>query len=140
MCTPQQVLRYRALLDEAAAEVSRPRPRLATWIMTGLEPGPEDFRQAANQLVAYLHPPGYGEQLMDAGFGDLVQQARSGRVAPAEIPEALPLAFGLFGSPAEIVAKMADYKDAGMDRIGVCPVTASDHGGARLLAELARLR
>jgi probable F420-dependent oxidoreductase len=144
MCTPEQVARYRVAIDEAAAAVGRPRPRLTTWLMAGLDPGPVSFGQAATQLVAYLHPPGYGEQLIDAGFGELVAKARSGSVPlPAlatEIPEALPRRFGLFGSPAEIVEQMTAFRDAGMDRIGVCPVTAEDPGGERLLAELARLR
>jgi len=143
MCTPVQVARYRRDIDEAAAEVGRPRPSLATWVMAGLDPGPASFRQAATQLVAYLAPPGYGEQLTDAGFGDLVDRARSGRVAlPAmadEIPEDLPRAVGMFGSPREIVDRMTEYRDHGMDRIGICPVTAEDPGGARLLRELARL-
>jgi alkanesulfonate monooxygenase SsuD/methylene tetrahydromethanopterin reductase-like flavin-dependent oxidoreductase (luciferase family) len=143
MCTPAQVARYRAAIDAAAAEIGRPRPRLATWLMAGLDPGPASFLQAAGQLVAYLHPPGYGEQIIDAGFADLVARARSGAqplpALAADIPESLPRTFGLFGSPAEIVEQMTAYRDAGMDRICVCPVTAEDHGGALLLGELARL-
>lgn len=143
MCTPAQVVAYRQAIDAAALEVGRPRPTLAMWIMAGLDPGPASFRQAATQLVAYLHPPGYGEKITEVGFGDLVTRARSGTVAPpamvAEIPDALSRTFGLFGSPTEIVDQMAQYRDAGMDRIGVAPVTAEDPGGARLLQELARL-
>lgn len=143
MSTPEQVVPYRKMLDEAAAEAGRPRPVLATWMMAGIDPGPRSFQQAATQLVAYLHPPGYGEKMIEAGFGDLVAKARSGTVPlPAlapEIPEALPRTFGLFGSPRDIVDRMEQYKDAGMDRIAIAPVTGEDHGGERLLRELAKL-
>jgi len=143
MCTPTQVLAYRRAIDDAAAEVGRSRPTLAMWVMAGLDPGPASFRQAATQLVAYLHPPGYGEKITEAGFGALVTRARSGSVAPSamvdEIPDTLPRTFGLFGSPAEIAEQMTEFLDAGMDRIGVAPVTAEDPGGARLLQELGRL-
>jgi probable F420-dependent oxidoreductase len=143
MCTPEQVVAYRTAIDEAAERAGRPRPTLATWLMAGLDPGPTAFAQVAGQLVAYLHPPGYGEKMAEAGFGDLVARARQMTTSvtslAAEIPEALPRTFGLFGSPREIVERMTEYRDAGLDRIGICPVTAEDHGGARLLAELSRL-
>jgi alkanesulfonate monooxygenase SsuD/methylene tetrahydromethanopterin reductase-like flavin-dependent oxidoreductase (luciferase family) len=143
MSTPEQVVAYRRTLDDAAADAGRPRPTLATWMMAGIDPGPASFAQAATQLVAYIAAPGYGEKMAEAGFADLVTRARSGAVPlPAmagEIPEALPRTFGLFGSPGEIAARMADYRDAGMDRIAIAPVTAEDPGGANLLAELSRL-
>ena len=67
MSTPEQVVPYRRMLDEAAAEAGGPRPVLATWMMAGIDPGPRSFQQAATQLVAYLHPPGYGEKMIEAG-------------------------------------------------------------------------
>lgn len=144
MSTPEQVVPYRRLLDEAAAAAGRSRPTLATWMMAGLDPGPRSFQQAAAQLVAYLHPPGYGEKIAEAGFGDLVDRARSGAVPlpaiAADIPDDLPRTFGLFGSPREIVDRMTQYRDAGMDRIAIAPVTGEDPSGTRLLRELSRLR
>ena len=144
MCTPAQVVPYRATMDEAADQVGRVRPVMGTWMSVGLDPGPASLRQIATQLVAYVAAPGYGEQMAAAGFADIVARARSGEVPlPAladEIPEALIRAFGLFGSPREIVQQMSDYRDAGMDRIAIGPVTAEDHGGERLLRELGRLR
>jgi len=35
---------------------------------------------------------------------------------------------------------MTQYRDAGMDRIAIAPVTGEDPAGTRLLRELARLR
>jgi alkanesulfonate monooxygenase SsuD/methylene tetrahydromethanopterin reductase-like flavin-dependent oxidoreductase (luciferase family) len=113
------------------------------WLMGCIDPGPASFAQAAQQLIAYLHPPGYGEVLTEAGFGELVRKARSGTVPLAsiieEIPDELPVTMGLVGTLDHVVARVHEYHDAGIDRIGIAPVTADDHGGARLLQALGAL-
>jgi probable F420-dependent oxidoreductase len=144
LCTPDQAARYRAAIDEAAAAAGVEPPRLMIWLMGCLDPGPASFAQAAQQLVAYLHPPGYGEVLTEAGFGELVVRARSGTVPigklASEIPDDLARTMGLVGSLDQIIDRMVQYRDAGIDRIGIAPLTADDHGAAQILSTLGALQ
>ena len=77
---------------------------------------------------------------IDAGFGDLVDLARSGRpfrdVIDA-VTDELSATIGAVGSVDDINQRIAEYHDAGVDTVGIVPGTASDPAGTRLLTALA---
>jgi probable F420-dependent oxidoreductase len=140
LVTPAQARRVRAAVDQAASSAGRPAPPLAAWIPVALEPDGAAYDQLARQLVVYLAPPGYGEMFIEAGFGEVVELARSG-VSPREVlaavPHELARAIGAIGDESEIRNRLADYREAGVDEIGVVPVTAHDPGGVHLLRSTA---
>ena len=140
MLTPAAAARLRDQLAVAAAEAGRPCPRVAIWLATAVDPTAEALAQLAHAKVAYLAAPGYGEMFTDAGFGDLVEFART-RPHPRDLLEALPTelvrAVGLVGSVAQITDRMAAYRDAGVDEICIVPATAGDDAGRRTLEALA---
>jgi probable F420-dependent oxidoreductase len=131
----------RARIDEEAAAVGRPPPRLAVWVAAALNPGEHAEAQLAGQLAIYLGAPGYGELFTELGFGALVEQARSG-TRRSELVAAIPLELAArvaaLGGPAEIAARIAAYHEAGADQVAVVPSTAEDTAGRGVLGALAR--
>jgi probable F420-dependent oxidoreductase len=140
LLTIEQVRHTRRLLEAAAAKAKRPVPPLAAWVPVAVEPSAATRSQLAEQLTAYLPAPGYGEMFTAAGFGAIVVQARSGmaRRAVADLVGAELLgAVAALGSPAEVIERLAAYRDAGADTVAMVPATAGDAGAARGLAALA---
>ncbi len=138
--SPAHVADVRARIDVEAAAVDRPPPRLAVWVAAALDPGERARAQVAGQLAAYLGAPGYGEQFAQLGFGSLVQRARSGArrsELARELPAELIREVGAFGDAREVAARIAAYRDAGADHVGIVPSTAEDPAGERVLAALA---
>lgn len=142
LLTTEQVSRTRSLLDRAAAKAGRPSPPLAAWVPVAVDPSAATQAQLAQQLTAYLPAPGYGEMFAAAGFGDLVERARSG-VSRHDIANRVGVdllrAVGAWGSRQEVAARLREYRDAGADEVAIVPATADDPGGARTLAALTPL-
>ena len=81
------------LLEEGAARVGRPRPRIAPGIPTAVLPDPDAAREVAAWWVAfYLTSMGplYARTLRERGFGDAVDAvvAANGRGVPPTVPPA----------------------------------------------------
>ena len=141
LVTPLQAERLRGMLDSAAEDAGRPSPPLAAWVMAAVDPTEQTYAQARQALVAYLAAPGYGEMFAEAGFGDLVAEARAGahpRALFAAIPAELIEAVGAFGDLAAVRQRMGQYRAAGVDNIAIVPATAGDPAGERTLAALAK--
>lgn len=113
--------------------------RVAAWVPAAVDPADDDRAQLTRALVAYLAAPGYGEAFEEAGFGEVVAFARS-RPHPRDLLAAIPPemleAVGLVGDAATVAARLAAYRDAGVDDVCVVPATASDRAGQRTLAAL----
>jgi alkanesulfonate monooxygenase SsuD/methylene tetrahydromethanopterin reductase-like flavin-dependent oxidoreductase (luciferase family) len=96
--------------------------------------------QMAGQLAAYLGAPGYGELFAMLGFGDLVDRARGG-ARRSELAQAVPFALleqiGAVGSAAAVADRIAAYRAAGADIVGVAPSTAEDPAGRGVLHALS---
>jgi probable F420-dependent oxidoreductase len=141
--TVEQARRFAGDVTAAAEEAGRPRPPLALWVPAAVDPTAAGIRQVADQLVAYLAPPGYGEMFTEAGFGDLVERARAGET-PATlagaIGEDVVAAVGAVGSAAEVADRIARLRTAGVSEIVLAPVTADDPGARRTLHALAAAR
>lgn len=142
MVTAPAVARFRQQLHADAAAAGRSVPRLAVWLACATDPGEETIAQILRAKVGYLAAPGYGEMFAEAGFGDLVEFARS-RPHPREILAAMPpelaTRVSLVGSLDEIRARIAEYRSAGADEICLVPATAGDPGGLRTLERLSAL-
>ena len=98
------------------------------------------MRQLAMAVVGYLAVPGYAEMLTAAGFGELVDFARTGpppRELLARVPPELPRAVGLVGDIATVRARLDEYAAAGVDELALVAATAGDPGGERTLRALA---
>ncbi|MBM4385260.1 MAG: LLM class F420-dependent oxidoreductase [Deltaproteobacteria bacterium] len=139
LVTPAAVRETRATLEREARSAGRARPRLAVWLTAALDPGAEAIAQLARQVCVYLAPPGYGEMFRAAGFGALVDRARSGEPQAKlahEVPRALLGTVAALGDAQQLRARLRDYLDAGADEIAIVPVTACDDAGARVLSAL----
>lgn len=137
---PEHVREVRERVDAEAAQAGRQAPPIAVWVPAALDPGPEALAQLAGQLAVYLAPPGYGEMFADLGFGELVARARSGgrrKELAAATPRELIEQVGAIGSAGQISERLAAYRQAGADVVGVVPTTAEDPAGARVLSAVA---
>jgi probable F420-dependent oxidoreductase len=138
---PEHVRAVRATIDAEATAAGRDAPpALAVWVPAALDPGEAARAQLAAQLAVYLAPPGYGEMFTELGFGSLVERARSG-ARRAEVAAALPFELlqqvGAVGSAGEVARRVAEYRAAGADRVGIAPSTAEDPDGRGVLRAAA---
>lgn len=138
MVTPEAVADFRKCLDAAGGR----DVRLAAWLVGAVDPQPADLAQIRSAVVGYLSAPGYGEIFTKAGFGTIVDLARSGahpREILAAIPDGLAEVVGLVGSPSRVNALLDRYREAGLDTACVVPVTGSGDLGRRSLETIARI-
>jgi probable F420-dependent oxidoreductase len=143
LVTPAQVRRVREAIDAGARAAGRPALPLVAWVPAALDPSEEGITQLKRQVVLYLAARGYGEMFTEAGFGDIVQRARSGahpRETLAAIPGALIDAVCAIGDAHDVRDRVDAYRAAGADTVAIVPVTAGDPGGRRLLEALANAR
>ncbi|MGE0304424.1 MAG: LLM class F420-dependent oxidoreductase [Acidimicrobiia bacterium] len=140
MMTVDGVRRVRAALDEEAGRIGRDRVRLAVWLATAVDPTDEVMEQQRRTKVGYLAAPGYAAMFEEAGFGELVDFART-RPHPRElhgrVPDELVHAVGLLGTAKHVLGRADDYFAAGVDEICLVPSIVNDPGGSRVLETLA---
>jgi probable F420-dependent oxidoreductase len=140
MVTPHSLGRLREQLEAAAREAGRPVPKVAVWLSCAVNPQPGAVQQLLRAIVGYLAAPGYAEMIIEAGFGELVDYARS-RPHPKELLERMPgelvAAIGLVGTEENISDRLEQYRAAGADEVCLVPATAGDPGGAGTLAAMA---
>jgi len=142
LVTPSAVRAIRQRMEVEAADAGRLPPRLAVWVPAAVDPNEETWLQMRRSKVPYLGAPGYSDMFAAAGFGRLVDFART-RPHPGEllkrIPNTLVQAVGAVGGSAEIGATIAAYWDAGADELAFIPSTLGDPGGERTLVALQEL-
>jgi probable F420-dependent oxidoreductase len=123
-----------------ATAARRPPPTTAVWLTAAVDPAVEDRAQMAWARAGYLAAPGYGEMLVEAGFGDLVELARSGASLDGlstAMPPELDDVVGMAGSAAHVRDRIDEYGDAGIDEVCLVVPTAGDDNGRRTLTTLA---
>lgn len=125
-------------LRDAASRIGVTPPPVAAWVVAAADPGPAELEQLRRGVVGYLAAPGYGDMFRAAGFGDLIDFARTRphpRALLAAVPAEAIAVVGLLGSGAEIAAKAAEYAEAGVDELAIVPATGDDDpGGGKTLA------
>jgi probable F420-dependent oxidoreductase len=142
LVTPDQARRIRRQVADAATATDHVEPAVTAWVVAALEPGPGTRGQLSAQLALYLGAPGYAAMFEEAGFGDLVADARSGRPVrelAAAVPEEMLESVTAYGSAAALLARIATYREAGVEP-AIVPATADDPGGRRVLDLLAGAR
>lgn len=124
-------------VDSAARLASR-HPNTAVWLCAAVDPTDDERVWLSRGLVGYLAAPGYGEMFAEAGYGELVEFART-RPGPKEVFAKMPRELidhvGLVGSESEIRARIAAYAAAGIAEVCVVP-PAPDLPSARRTMEL----
>lgn len=109
---------------DAARRLAAHHPDTAVWLAAAVDPTDEEREWLTRGFVGYLAAPGYGEMFTAAGFGELVEFARSG-AGPKEIrsrmPEELLDAVALVGDETTIRNRVAAYEAAGIREIGIVP-------------------
>jgi alkanesulfonate monooxygenase SsuD/methylene tetrahydromethanopterin reductase-like flavin-dependent oxidoreductase (luciferase family) len=88
-----------------------------------------------------MSAPGYGEMFAEAGFGDVVQFART-RPHPGELLAAIPPEIvgqvSLVGDVGNVRRRLAEYASAGVDEIVLVPGSCDDDpAGVGTLTALA---
>ncbi|MEP5569090.1 MAG: LLM class F420-dependent oxidoreductase [Halioglobus sp.] len=136
MVTPASLHSLKEQLISAAEKADRPTPDIAAWLPCAVNPQRETIDQLKRAIVGYLAAPGYGEMMMQAGFEELVNYART-RPHPSELLAAMPdeliAAIGLIGDTGAIQARVDEYREAGANEICLVPATAGDELGQRTL-------
>ena len=122
----------------SAARLASRHRNTAVWLCAAVDPTDDERVWLSRGLVGYLAAPGYGEMFAEAGYGELVDFART-RPGPKEVfakmPSDLIEQVGLVGSESEIRARIAAYASAGIAEICVVP-PAPDLPSARRTMEL----
>jgi probable F420-dependent oxidoreductase len=125
---------------EAVATLARHHPHTVAWLPAAIDPTPEERRWLALGLVAYVGAPGYAEMFAAAGYGELVELARS-RPHPRQLAERLPDGLieqvGLVGSPADVTERLTRYEAAGLAEVALVVPPLDLPSGRRTLRAVA---
>ncbi len=123
---------------ESASRLASRHPNTAVWLCAAVDPTDDERIWLSRGLVGYLAAPGYGEMFAEAGYGELVEFART-RPGPKEVfarmPPDLIAEVGLVGSESEIRGRIAAYAAAGITEVCLVP-PAPDFPSARRTLEL----
>ena len=140
---PPTVRNLVTTLHEAAARFGRPAPRVAVWTSCVADPGPAASDQLRRGVVGYLAAAGYSDIFREAGFGDLVDYARS-RPHPSDllkrVPPEINQVLGLHGDADTVAARIKEYAAAGADDVVIVPsATDDDPAGEHTLRVAAEI-
>lgn len=123
---------------DTARRLAAGHPTTAVWLCAAVDPTAHERAWLTRGFVGYLAAPGYGEMFTEAGYGDLVEFARSrpgARQVFARIPDDLLERVALVGSEAAVRARIDEYAAAGVAEICLVP-PAPDLPSARRTLEL----
>lgn len=123
-----------------AGRLAAKHPNTAVWLCAAIDPTDEERAWLSRGFVGYLAAPGYGEMFAEAGYGDLVEFART-RPGPKEVfarmPPDLIDQVALVGSESEVRRRIAEYEAAGITEICLVPPAPDLPSAARTLDALA---
>ena len=104
---------------ETAARLAAQHPNTAVWLCAAIDPSQQERAWLARGFVGYLAAPGYGEMFAEAGYGELVEFART-KPGPKEVyarmPDDLFDQVALVGSEQTVRERIAAYAAAGSHR------------------------
>ena len=129
------------MVDVATAAALAPQHRnTAVWLCAAIDPTDEERAWLARGFVGYLGAPGYADMFERAGFGELVEFARS-RPGPKAVFERMPPELldtvALVGSEGHVRDRIAAYQAAGISEICVVPPALDQRCGRPTLEALA---
>jgi len=121
-----------------ARRLAAQHPNTAVWLCAAIDPSDEERAWLSRGFVGYLAAPGYAEMFIEAGYGELVEFART-RPGPKEVfaklPDDLIDQVALVGSEATVRARIDAYAAAGVTEICLVP-PAPDLPSSRRTLEL----
>ena len=121
-----------------ARRLAAQHPNTAVWLCAAIDPTDQERAWLSRGFVGYLAAPGYAEMFTEAGFGELVDFART-RPGPkevfAKVPDDLIDQVALVGSEATVRARIDAYAAAGVTEICLVP-PAPDLPSSRRTLEL----
>jgi probable F420-dependent oxidoreductase len=106
----------------AAHRLAAQHSNTAVWLCAAIDPSEGERRWLARGFVGYLAAPGYAEMFVEAGYGELVEFARSHPGPKAvldRIPPGLVEDIALVGDHVAVRQRIADYSAAGIAEIGL---------------------
>ncbi len=107
---------------DTATRLAARHSNTAVWLCVAIEPNDAEREWLTRGFVGYLAAPGYAEMFVDAGYGDLVDLARSRpgpKVVFDRIPPELLDDVALIGDESHVQKRIADYAAAGITEIGL---------------------
>jgi probable F420-dependent oxidoreductase len=126
---------------ETAGRLAPLHRNTAVWLVAAIDPSDEERRWLSRGFVGYLAAPGYAEMFDEAGFGDLVEFARS-RPSPKELFARMPADLidrvALVGDEASVLDRIAAYEAAGISEVCIVPPAPELPSSMRTLAALHR--
>jgi probable F420-dependent oxidoreductase len=107
---------------DTATRLAARHSNTAVWLCVAIEPNVAEREWLTRGFVGYLAAPGYAEMFDDAGYGDLVEFARS-RPGPKAVFDRIPPELlddvALVGDESHVRKRIADYAAAGIAEIGL---------------------
>jgi probable F420-dependent oxidoreductase len=108
----------------AAQQLAIHHRNTAVWLAAAIDPTDAERAWLSRGFVGYLAAPGYSEMFIQAGYGKLVDFART-RPSPKEVfarmPDDLIDAVALVGSEEHVRDRIAQYAAAGVTEICLVP-------------------
>ena len=125
---------------ETAGRLAVQHPNTAVWLCAAIDPTDEERAWLARGFVGYLAAPGYAEMFVEAGYGELVEFARS-RPGPKEVYARMPGDLidqvALVGDEQTVRTRIADYEAAGVAEVCLVPPAPDLPSARRTLVLLA---
>ena len=122
----------------AAERLAAHHANTAVWLCAAIDPTEEERRWLTRGFVGYLAAPGYDQMFVEAGYGELVEFARTGASPKdvfARIPDDLLDHVALVGDEANVRGRIAEYDAAGVAEVCLVP-PPPELGGVRTLEAL----
>ena len=124
-----------------ARRLAAHHPNTAAWLCAAVDPTEDERRWLTRGFVGYLAAPGYDEMFVDAGYGELVEFART-RPSPkdlfARIPDDLLDHVALVGDEATVRRRLVEYESAALAEVCLVPPAPELPSGIATLEALAR--
>jgi probable F420-dependent oxidoreductase len=126
---------------DTARRLAAQHANTAVWLCAAIDPSDEERAWLARGFVGYLAAPGYSEMFTEAGYGELVEFART-RPGPKEVHARMPADLidrvALVGSEQHVRDRIAGYAAAGVTEVCLVPPAPDLPSSHRTLELLAR--
>jgi len=125
----------------AAHRLATQHSNTAVWLCAAIDPSEKEREWLARGFVGYLAAPGYDDMFIEAGYGELVEFARS-RPGPKQVLDRIPPRLlddvALVGDESTVQRRISHYAAAGIAEIGLVVPPLDLPCSMRTLEALAR--
>lgn len=127
----------KSVIEEFAshcADAGRDVPPVALWVGTAIGQDDVAFQQLRSATVGYLMAPGYSDMFAKAGYGELIDYARTRphpRELMAKVPDELVHGVSIIGDQHALTGRIKQYAAAGVDELIFQPAATAGDPAAR---------